>query len=353
MAHHTIVPPFLLERVAERGTPAQRDWALATLAADRSMRPARASAVQARIALAAPRPPAESGAPAKPTPRVVYDAGGRETVPGRRVRQDGDPATGDAAVDEAWEAMGATDDFLREALGRRSLDGTGGVMEAVVHYGRNYVNAFWDGQRIVCGDGDGELFGRFTKSLDVVAHELGHGVVDHEAAFEYRGQPGALNESAADVVGVLTRQHHLGQKAVGADWLVGADILGPEVEGQALRSMAAPGTAYDDDVLGKDPQPAHMDAYVVTDDDDGGVHINSGIPNHAFYTAATELGGFAWERAGRIWYETLRDPDVSPTSDFKAFAAAAARVAGRLFGARSEERAAVVAGWAKVGVTAG
>ena len=115
--------------------------------------------------------------------------------------------------------------------------------------------------------------------------------------------------------------------------------------------MKAPGTAYDDDVLGKDPQPAHMDDYVDTDQDNGGVHINSGIPNHAFYLLAAALGGHAWERAGQIWYDTLTGGQLSPDADFAGFAAATAATARARYG-EGEEHRAVLAAWKGVGVSA-
>ncbi len=114
--------------------------------------------------------------------------------------------------------------------------------------------------------------------------------------------------------------------------------------------MKAPGTAYDDPVLGKDPQPSHMDDFVETTADNGGVHINSGIPNRAFYLVATALGGHAWERAGQIWYDTLHDAKLRPGSHFSAFARATVRSATRRYGADSEEAASVQAGWEQVGV---
>src|SRR5678815_4747497 len=129
----------------------------------------------------------------------------------------------------------------------------------------------------------------------------------YEAKLTYSQHPGALNESMSDVFGSLVKQYSLNQSAADADWLIGAGLLAAGVNGVALRSMKAPGTAYDDRVLGKDPQPAHMKDYVNTISDNGGVHINSGIPNHAFYVVATELGGFAWEKAGKIWYVALKD----------------------------------------------
>lgn len=173
---------------------------------------------------------------------------------------------------------------------------------------------------MVFGDGDGKLFNRFTISLDVIGHELTHGVTENEAGLVYFNQAGALNESLSDVFGSLVKQYALKQTAKHADWLIGAGLLAAGVKGKALRSMAAPGTAYDDPVLGKDPQPAHMKNYVSTTQDNGGVHINSGIPNHAFYLAATAIGGRAWERAGHIWYNALRDNKLKANAGFAAFA---------------------------------
>jgi Zn-dependent metalloprotease len=282
--------------------------------------------------------------------RTISDARHLENLPGVRVRGEDDPPTGDADVDEAFDGLGATFDFYWDAYGRSSIDGAGGELLATVHYGRDYDNAFWNGERMVFGDGDGEIFAGFTESLTVVAHELAHGVTEYEGGLVYQGQSGALNESLSDVFGALTEQHHLGQSAEAATWLIGEGIFTPAVQGVALRSLAAPGTAYDDDVLGRDPQPAHMDDYVQTPDDNGGVHINSGIPNHAFYLTATALGGRAWERAGLVWYRTLTSGTLSPTSDFAAFARATVASAEAEYGEGSEEVDAVRAGWTGVGV---
>ena len=119
----------------------------------------------------------------------------------------------------------------------------------------------------------------------------------------------------------------------------------------ALRSLKAPGTAYDDPVLGRDPQPAAMSGYVKTSTDNGGVHTNSGIPNHAFYLAAIALGGHAWEKAGRVWYETLRDKRLKPTATFAQFARYTVANAAHFFG--KAERQAVAGAWSAVGVKTG
>ena len=105
-------------------------------------------------------------------------------------------------------------------------------------------------------------------------------------------------------------------------------------------------------LLGKDPQPAHMKDYVNTIDDNGGVHINSGIPNRAFYVTAVEIGGYAWEKAGRIWYNTLTDK-LGERSTFQDAANMTFETAGELFGAGSLEQQAVRAGWSEVGIAAG
>ncbi|MHC2999301.1 M4 family metallopeptidase [Microbacterium sp. HJ5] len=345
---HAIIPPYLLARIAavqeptwERAAQAARS----TLAAPREYRPVRSRlrlSIEDEGTLVAETTPAPD--------REISDAQQREQLPGVRVRGEDDEPSGDAAVDEAFDGLGATFDFLWDAYGRNSLDGAGGALLATVHYGEDYDNAFWNGERMVFGDGDGEVFSGFTGSLTVIAHELAHGVIEDEGGLVYSGQSGALNESIADVFGSLAEQHHLGQTADQASWLIGEGIFTDAVEGSALRSLEAPGTAYDDDVLGKDPQPAHMRDFVVTRDDNGGVHINSGIPNHAFYLVATALGGHAWERAGRIWFRALTSGTLSQTADFTAFADATLAAAAAEYGEESEEAAAVRAAWAGVGV---
>ena len=295
-----IVPPYLLQALAEAdghaGSSAEH-----TLRRDvehRAHRQGRHTGAAGPLAPVAEPGPAPGPDDGTGPQRVIDDAAGRETLPGTTVRREGQPATGDAAVDEAYDGLGQTWSLYSEVFGRDSLDGRGLALLATVHYGKDYDNAFWDGTRMVFGDGDGEVFNRFTVSVDVIGHELTHGVTELTAGLTYRGQSGALNESVSDVFGSLVRQRAAGQSADEADWLIGAGLFTDSVRGVALRSMKAPGTAYDDPRLGKDPQPATMADYVETTDDNGGVHINSGIPNHAFYLAATAIGGHAWEAAG-------------------------------------------------------
>lgn len=277
---------------------------------------------------------------------TVHTADSTTTLPGRRVRGAGEPATGDAAVDEAAVGGAGALALFAEVYGRDSFDDAGAEVVMTVHYGRRYVNAFWDGAQLVFGDGDGRLFDRFTKPVDVLGHELTHAVTEHTAGLVYRDQPGALNESISDVFASCAKQRMLGQDVTQADWLIGAGLFLPAVAGRALRDMAAPGTAYDDPVLGKDPQVGHLDDYVDTADDNGGVHLNSGIPNRAFHLAAMAVGGTSWEGAGAIWYAALTSPDIGPTADFAEFAAATVAAAG-------QHAEAVGAAWTTVGVVPG
>ncbi len=356
-----IVPPYLLRALAEAdghaGSSAER-----TLRRDvehRAHRQGRPTGAAGPLAPGAGPGPAADPGPA-PAPgdgtgpqRVIDDAAGLESLPGTTVRREGEPATGDAAVDEAYDGLGLTWSLYSEVFGRDSLDGRGLALLATVHYGKDYDNAFWDGTRMVFGDGDGEVFNRFTVAVDVIGHELTHGVTELTAGLTYRGQSGALNESVSDVFGSLVRQRADGQSADEADWLIGAGLFTDAVQGVALRSMKAPGTAYDDPRLGKDPQPATMADYVQTTDDNGGVHINSGIPNHAFYLAATAIGGHAWQAPGQIWFDTLTGDGIAADCDFATFAGLTVAAATARYGAGSSEVGAVEQAWTQVGVPLG
>lgn len=342
----TIVPPHLLQHLVRAGAgadPALRalsDRALSTLTETERLRGRRD--VLSALGHA-------GRVPAGTLRRAVHDAAHGESLPGKLVRSEGEPASADVAVNEAYDGAGATYGFYRDAYGRNSVDDRGERLVSTVHFGTEYDNAFWDGRQMVYGDGDGVIFNRFTIALDVIGHELTHGVTQYEADLAYDGQSGALNESFSDVFGVLVKQYALGQTAEQADWLVGAGLFTPDVKGRALRSMKDPGTAYDDPRLGRDPQPAHIRDYVDAPDDNGGVHVNSGIPNRAFYLAAAALGGPAWDRAGRIWYVTLRDR-LKKTASFADAARLTADVAAELFGPQSREADAVRAAWRAVGL---
>ncbi|XGB43364.1 MAG: M4 family metallopeptidase [Nodosilinea sp. LVE1205-7] len=258
--------------------------------------------------------------------RQVYDCQHKweQRVPPIR-RQEGAPPSADDAVDQAYDNAGIVRDYLKKVLNRDSIDNRGMDLILNVHYGAKYMNAFWDGDEMTFGDGDGRIFVNFAGDLDVVAHELAHGITQFTAALEYQNQSGALNESFSDVFGTAIAQFAKGQTAHDADWLIGGEIMGPELYGEALRSMKEPGTAYDNPLLGKDPQPSHMKDYYSGPRDNGGVHINSGIPNKAFYLTAMDIGT---DKAALIWYTGLQL--LTPTADFNTAVATLVQAARRL-----------------------
>lgn len=282
--------------------------------------------------------------------RTIYDAENDEKLPGLITRSEGQMRDrGGQTVTEAWNYSGVTYDFFNKIFHRNSIDDNGMDLDSTVHFGEDYNNAFWSGTQMVYGDGDGDIFERFTKCIDVVGHELTHGITQYEAALEYNSQPGAINESISDVFGSLIKQFFKKQTVDKADWLIGDGLFTGRVKGEAIRSMKDPGNAYDDPIVGKDPQKDHITEYDPTESDNHGVHINSGIPNKAFYLTAMEIGGRAWEKAGRIWYITLRDR-LREQSNFQTFANLTFEVAGTIYGKKSTEQKAVAIGWKGVGL---
>jgi Zn-dependent metalloprotease len=247
------------------------------------------------------------------------------------------------------KAGDATWHFYYDLFGRNSIDNLGMTIQQYIHYDKKYDNAFWDGRRMIYGDGDGKIFGSFTGDIDIIGHELTHGVTQYEINLDYHVQAGALNESFSDIFGIMIKQRALNQDVKQSDWLIGENVLLGEQ--YALRSMKAPGTAYKNHPeLGDDPQPATMDHFVKLPDtsagDWGGVHYNSGIPNFAFYVAAYNMGGFAWEKAGKIWYGALTDKtNLKPNATFSDVRKATLKIAGDLFGKKSPEVQAVKDGW--------
>src|SRR3954451_9745032 len=344
MSHCHFIPPYLLAKLAtahlDEATASSGRQTLAIDARLRERRTAPAPSVQGSLP---PQAAQRSGEDAI----AVYTAGNGSDLPGRVVRVSGEPESGDVAVDEAYAGIDGTLALYREVYSRESYDGRGAPVVATVHYEQGYDNAFWDGRQLVFGDGDGKVFDRFTKPVDVLGHELTHAVTQFTANLTYQGQSGALNESMSDVFGSCLKQRLLGESADQADWLICEGIFLPSVQGEALRSMKAPGTAYDDPSLGKDPQVASMDDYVQTTEDNGGVHTNSGIPNKAFSLAAVTLGGNSWDGAGRIWYAALTSR-IGPDTDFAGFGAATVAAAKDV---SPEAVEAVTKAWEAVGVS--
>lgn len=344
--HQGIVPPHILHSISgsEAAGSEARASAQQTLLSSRSVADSRAKH--------------EAELTKKPEPkqlkRKIFDCKDSETLRQDSVRVEGDKRVKDRSVNNAYDGLGIVYDFYYNIFGRNSIDDKGLELVGNVHFEPSdapagYDNAYWDGEQMVFGDGDGEIFDDFTDSLDVLAHELTHGVTQYTAKLEYQDQAGALNESMSDVFACMCEQWWFGQTADEGDWLLGQGLLSMLRRGPALRSLKAPGTAYrNDPILGTDPQPAHMKGYNKSPDDNGGVHLNSGIPNHAFYLAAIGLGGFSWDKPGQIWYKTLQDPTIPTNCTFKQFADLTVKHALALYGPGAATT--VKSAWLGVGV---
>src|SRR3954471_6645132 len=257
--------------------------------------------------------------PVAPDIVQVFDSGHHQRTTGPLLAQ----PYNDQRAQEALDGLMATV-ATHELLG---VTFSAGGLKAYGHYGEDYDNAFWDGSEMVFGDGDGALFQAFTRDKGVIAHELGHGVTAELLA--YLRMAGALNESVSDAWNALVVQHAGGLTPYDElSWLVGpkATLFLPAFTGRALRDMLNPGTAYrNDPMLGDDPQPDHMDHYVETDQDDGGVHINSGVPNRAFALASRGAGN-TMEMMG-VWLRGLNTVG-NPNCDFATFARSTVNAAG-------------------------
>lgn len=278
--------------------------------------------------------------------RYVFTANGQEIEPGTLVRSESQPPVPDSTVNLAYDDAGVVLEFYQKAFGRNSIDGVGLDINSTVHYGQNYDNAFWQGTRMDYGDGDGVVFRPFVAVIDIPGHEMSHGVTQYTSNLNYQDQSGALNESFSDCMGSCVKQYKLQQMADKADWLIGEGLFFPAVNGRALRDMRNPGTAFDDPQLGgKDPQPANMANYIHTSEDDGGVHLNSGIPNKAFADACVAVGGHSWEKVGLVWYKT--NQSVPSSCDFATWAKTTVSIAG---GMSSDLAGAIATAWAGVGI---
>ncbi|WP_192457374.1 M4 family metallopeptidase [Musicola keenii] len=338
----SIIPPYILHRIINNGSDEQRYCAQRTLMHVQSL----------MVEPATPYPDHEERLGGKPQ-RTILNAGNQSLQPptGTLIRAEGQSGNGDIAVEEAYNHLGATYDFFWQVFGRNSLDNKGLALKGIVHYGKNYQNAFWDGRQMVFGDGDGEIFNRFTIAVDIVGHELVHGLIDHETSLIYSRQSGALNESLSDIFGSMIKQFQLKQTVQQADWIIGAGLFTEDIDGKGLRSLARPGTAYDDLLIGTDPQPAHMRDFVNTREDNGGVHLNAGIPNRAFYLVAMALGGHSWEKAGQIWYAAMCDSNLPANADFSIFAKLTVEHAEQLFNKVVAD--IILQAWHQVGVDTG
>ena len=203
-----ILPPHILQSIIMKGTPEQRERALKNYEISHSFRTTRA--IKSALPAGRTFPVSKVSPQVSATPRVqrtIYDTHRSSNLPGDVVRVEGQNPTNDSAVDEAYDGLGSTFDFYLQAYQRNSIDNQGLPLLATVHYGTELNNAFWNGSQMVFGDGDGSLFNRFTIALDVIGHELTHGVTQTEAQLIYHDQSGALNESISDVFGSLVKQY--------------------------------------------------------------------------------------------------------------------------------------------------
>nr|WP_228040750.1 M4 family metallopeptidase [Nodosilinea sp. LEGE 07088] len=285
--------------------------------------------------------------------RYIFDMRGvSDPLPGNLVRQEGDRAIDDEAVNEAYDHSGDVYDFYQAVFERDSLDDAGLPLRSSVHVGDTFngpmSNAFFNGKQMAYGDGDGNLFTRFTRSLDVVGHELTHGVLNFTSKLDYFGESGALNESFADIMGALIGQWKSNQTVDQADWYIGKEVLGPGAGIRGVRTFKAEKAFENDANFGTDPQPKHYRDRYRGSRDRGGVHINSGIPNHAFYLAAKAIGGYGWEKAGKIWYVAMKS-GLESDATFGEAARATIAIAG-YYGNGSDEQNAVRSAWQQVGV---
>ncbi len=222
-----------------------------------------------------------------------------------------------AAVDAHFFA-GVVYDYYKTAHGRLGIDGANGALISTVHFGAAYNNAFWDGTQMTYGDGDQKLFRAFSAGLDVVGHELTHGVTEKSSALVYQDQSGALNESISDIFGMFV-QHFYKPAITAGTWIMGEDIaLGT----LGRRDFIHPANGQ---------QPANMSVIVTTTQDNGGVHTNSGIPNNAAYlmtmggtndvSKIVVPAGIGWDAAAKVWYRS-NTKYLTSTSDFAAAARA-------------------------------
>jgi Zn-dependent metalloprotease len=247
------------------------------------------------------------------------------------------------SVDRLYDLLGQFYEALEKLTGFNSIDNQGYPLIGIIHYGKHYNNAVWNGVATLLGDGDNRLFKSFIGSPTAVFHELWHGVIQYLNPLPYYGESGAINESYADVGAICFQAAILEQTIQQMDWLIGKELFTANVNGKAVRSMKAPGTAYDDLVLGKDPQPNHYTKRYVGFADKGGVHINSGILNRFFQLCAVGLD--SWENAFLIWWNVL--PELNKPT-FLNFAQRVEDTAKLLFGEKT--RAIVAEARNKVGL---
>lgn len=337
--HCTIIPKSVLDELAKMSSlpAASRQSFADTAALEEYWRKARLANAKSASAFAS-----FGGAAALAYPPVVTvnNCNHTQVLPGTPIPN---PAT-DATAKRTFAETTAMARFLHDVFGRNSLDNNGMTLQSSVHYGVKYNNAFWNGNQMTYGDGDGSIFVDFTKGNDVIAHELTHGITQFTTQLAYANQAGGLNESCSDVFGSMFRQWRANQTAATADWLIGKDIMGPAAIAMGktcLRDMAAPRANH---CLA--PQIDHFSQYANGQDP----HVTSGVPNRAFCLAAKAIGGKSWEKAGKIWYAVMTGYAPQPNMTMKTFAKRTRVKARQLFPTQPAVLAAVNNAWLSVGL---
>ncbi len=289
-----IIPEIVLEELNKKGANIE----MPNVQLDQSIRIHRQSMMFMARAL-----PEAAGTSA----RRVFDSQNTGSTRLKITREEGAAAATDADVNAAYDNGGLVRDYFKTVLGWNSIDDNGLDLIFNVHYMVKYNNAFWDGEQMTFGDGDGVNFRNFVRALDVTGHELTHGIVQYTANLEYKGQSGALNEHFADVFGTAVKQWAAKETEKTANWLMGEICMMGKFQGKAIRSMKAPA----DVSVVLSAQPDNMSKIFKGTADNGGVHVNSGIPNKAFYLVSMDIGT---QKAAKLWFETLKT--LKQTSKF-------------------------------------
>ncbi|GJM32104.1 MAG: zinc metalloprotease [Saprospiraceae bacterium] len=318
---YCIVAPEMVNNILDSGTPRQKRWAERMKKKAERIRERREQK-EMREEERKKRKEEKEKRREERQRRGTLDQLNRKVIDARnpaRNRMEGGNTSEDEDVNSAYDFAGIIHEFFLKEFNRKSIDDAGMDLVATVHYREDdeeFYNAFWDEKEtsLKYGEGDGSIFKSFARDLTIAAHEHVHGVIHYSGGLLYENQSGALNESICDVFASMILQYRNQEEARKASWVIGENILGKVVKGSTgvgLRSLRAPGTAYNHKRIGRDLQPAHMDGFIKTKEDFGGVHLNSGIPNHAFFLIANALGGNSWENAGKIWYNSLMTADDS------------------------------------------
>jgi Zn-dependent metalloprotease len=339
-----IIPSVIMEKILLEGTHEQKEKILYTYGLSKRVRGYRRSVKKRRPQLLS------SGTFNKH--RMVYDMDHSDDdnqLPGSLLINENEKDGGNSEATNAYKNTGITFDFYKEVFERNSIDGNGNILISSVDYGGQYDNAFWNGEQMVFGNGGGGMIkeNTLTSAINVIAHELTHGVTQYTANLAGEEEPGGLNESMSDIFGIMCEQWSKKQTVSQSNWLIGEGIM---EKGTALRDMKGEQKVnpWDESVFSYKDYRKELD-----------VHFSAGIPNKAFYVTAKEIGGNSWEKAGKIWYIVLTQGWLSSNGppgngiygkSFQETADGTFTVAGQLYGDGSEEQNAVKEGWTSVDI---